>query len=791
MKKTMKRIIAFILSMVMILTTLVGCGKSEEQKKEVDTSGYLTRGEWVSMLSKTFGFDEYEQETPYYEDVTESDEIYESVQSCRERNLLSVDTKNFNSNEIATLGFVASTAVLAAGIDYTKYAEGTNSENEAIIKCARETGICPEADNDEKVLRQGVSEVYASVVLNAAQGLFLAYAGEEKYEVSYAEGVIDNFENESVKIDADGNLTMDTAAQIGSIIVCPPSEEYPNGHAVKVTRVDYEPDGTPVYVTEEAEFAEVFEDVDIATIVEATPDCFYPVEGVTIISEDSVDADNTAVIGDVECEYIDTEVNSEAQKTVTLDGNFSKSNETTLKIDLKKGTVKPSTKTTDDLSLFGGRLDLKKEFEDKYSLDDKKKKKLWDDSAELNSLASKRADKIIEKYKNGEMSFDDFKKKMQKFHNENGIEKGLTAKGNFDAGWNLTGTVKINMSVAAAAAVSVKWFLKTKLESFSIDITNKFETSLTLEGKFEGEVEIGKYKIPVGATGASVDIAVFLKVEGNGKITLKTVVTNSQKIEYKDGKTTKTNKSTSNCDLEIELTLKVSAGLKVSICLLTFDIVDASISASIKLEIKGKAGRDITLEESVSDDGTSCLKYEDALVLRHEESIMAPIVELTVGSNKSMAGKLGLSFTIKFITEDDIKKSGSPFLYKHNEKEIKFLIDSEIIEIGEQPTTEEETTEAETSTELELITEEYTGKVGVLALNDFAISIKPGNQYQLKVIRLPDGYEDSDIIWSVEDTSIATISQKGIVNTVKSGSTKAYAKTKDGKYLGSCNILVR
>ena len=109
-----------------------------------------------------FGMDDYEQSEAYYADVKPDSDIFAAVQSCRERNMLSTDTENFKPDDIATVGFVATTAVLASGVDYSKYADGTENDREAIIKCAKETNICSDISLDENVLRQGVDDIYAT-----------------------------------------------------------------------------------------------------------------------------------------------------------------------------------------------------------------------------------------------------------------------------------------------------------------------------------------------------------------------------------------------------------------------------------------------------------------------------------------------------------------------------------------------------------------------------------------------------------------------------------------------------
>ena len=51
MNRQLKRVIAFVLVSVMSLSLLAGCGKEKKQVvNDVDTTEYITRGEWISRL---------------------------------------------------------------------------------------------------------------------------------------------------------------------------------------------------------------------------------------------------------------------------------------------------------------------------------------------------------------------------------------------------------------------------------------------------------------------------------------------------------------------------------------------------------------------------------------------------------------------------------------------------------------------------------------------------------------------------------------------------------------------
>ena len=57
MKTISKRIAAFLLAVIMLTSGLMGCKKNVNTNENVETkqSEYVTRGEWVTWLSQTYG----------------------------------------------------------------------------------------------------------------------------------------------------------------------------------------------------------------------------------------------------------------------------------------------------------------------------------------------------------------------------------------------------------------------------------------------------------------------------------------------------------------------------------------------------------------------------------------------------------------------------------------------------------------------------------------------------------------------------------------------------------------
>ena len=86
-------------------------------------------------------------------------------------------------------------------------------------------------------------------------------------------------------------------------------------------------------------------------------------------------------------------------------------------------------------------------------------------------------------------------------------------------------------------------------------------------------------------------------------------------------------------------------------------------------------------------------------------------------------------------------------------------------------------------------TEEETGLGDYLSLDHLAQEVKTGATVELKIENIPSGYKESDIIWSSDDTSIATV-KNGKVKGVAEGTTNVTVSTSDGKYGASCVISV-
>lgn len=296
MKNRPRRIVALLLTLSLLVLNVLGCGKEDTGKADnVNSQVSITRGEWIETLSKGFGMDEFTNTTPYYKDVDENNEIYKYVQSCYEWDVLSTGTDVFKPNDTATLGFVISTAVLAADLDYSKYETG--DLNTALIKCAKDNNIY-DIEPDSEELLSGVTAVEATVILQSAiNSYFVMDEAQEKCDMGYKKEVEVLPADKKVELPVTGNSVVEekTADEYseGDIFVVPASAEYPNGAAFKVVSKKLNADGTYAIETAIPEIWEVFDEIDVNKMEMADPSNFEPAEGVTIIDNSSAYNDIT------------------------------------------------------------------------------------------------------------------------------------------------------------------------------------------------------------------------------------------------------------------------------------------------------------------------------------------------------------------------------------------------------------------------------------------------------------------------------------------------------------------
>ena len=94
-----------------------------------------------------------------------------------------------------------------------------------------------------------------------------------------------------------------------------------------------------------------------------------------------------------------------------------------------------------------------------------------------------------------------------------------------------------------------------------------------------------------------------------------------------------------------------------------------------------------------------------------------------------------------------------------------------------------------TSKSTVIVTDE-TIKLTGIKFNATTYTIKVGKTKLTSISALPKDAQLPDVTYTIADTSFATVNENGVLTGVKEGKTKLVAKTKDGKYQASAEVIV-
>ena len=796
MKTISKRIAAFLLAVIMLTSGLMGCKKNVNTNENVETkqSEYVTRGEWVTWLSQTYGLEEYESEKPYYSDVNSDSEIFAYVQSCYEWEILSQGTKEFKPNVQATWGFVLSTAVLANGYDYSSYPG--NTPKDKLINCAMNYELCAAQNVSKDNLTQPIDKVNAVLILNRAQELYLNAEFEEYENIVFNENVIDCRLDEIVITDPEnGSCTVDSKVaenlQTGSVFIEPATAEYPAGRAVKVVDKIDNGDGTYSLITTEPELEEVFEEIELCQSSGITADMVVPEEGVKVTPlEDSDSASLTAYelpqVRASQLAYVKNDVEVKRLKSInsTATAGFC------LEVDLRKGqsrvpSLTPEIKYENDLidefliSLSkpdeGFEIDKDKSEEFTKWLKDKGFAGAFLETDPTSKVQEydQTMESLLKRYESGEISRKELKQKTAYLKNEllkNKSKLDMKKTTSYKAEYKITGTVDFRIGFLANVDAKI---IPLKLNKFEFGVTGSISSKVNVEGEIGTEISLAKAFVPIGATGADIVLEIIGRVEANGKFTIGIKFSDTAKMTYEKGKWRYSNDTDVKTSAEIEAELFAGAGLKVTLRVWGLKIVNGDLLFGGKINAKGE----LSIDYDTTYDEDDIPQKTQLICTASLKLSSAPVVRVALGSDqKTVLGKLKISLQHDF----EIDKFKNEKEFKIQNKFISYNYTNHTIR---EPQSGNETTSIDTNDILDYYdVDAYMVDIpvgGVLAVNTSSVN----------------KYKDCKITYESKDPNVATVDSNGSIVALSEGSTvikiTAYNPT-DGttKEIGAVSVMV-
>lgn len=252
------------------LSNTGGAGNGQTEFEKDPDATYLTRGEWISELSKLAGMTSSETTKAYFPDVKESDVLYPYVQSAADWGLFEKTEGNFNADADASREFVIATAVIAADVleDYGYIKEDEAAEYKTCIQFAFDNGNIEQTD--AAFLAEPVTMEEGEEVLKWVRFVYENPVVNEREEIVLQDGVID-FRNEASGILVEENsvtFTGTVAVKTGDVFLLPPIEGYPVAIARKAVAVASDASGNTVVQTTTPELGEIFETLSIEQLVD-------------------------------------------------------------------------------------------------------------------------------------------------------------------------------------------------------------------------------------------------------------------------------------------------------------------------------------------------------------------------------------------------------------------------------------------------------------------------------------------------------------------------------------------
>ena len=520
MKNKILKATALFLAAICILSCVCGCGK-----KTVSTAakGELTRLKWIEMLSDSFYIQNSKTEDPYFSDVSKENELFGKIQECVELGIIS-DEKQFNANSSVSFKEAALNCINAIGkstvSDYLK-TDKELSEKE-LLKFAKEK-ILTEI-SDKKMLTQADAEK----ALKNSTELLLNKPLFEKEKIKLAEGVTDLRNSKAEYTDSSAVISDVKDIKKDSVIILPPSAEYPAGLARKVASVS----GNTVTLGE-ANIDEVFDEIKVSKRTKLNSTDFTPAAGVTVGEYSAVE--NTSR----------TEGASAAPTLLTAQSNNNSYTEL----------------ASDGKASFDIVLNLTK---GELSLDEK-----W------GSLKGSYSDaKSPEKA-------SDFKFDGRNLYTEK-----------YKAGYEIKGKISLSdISLDNDVDYKKIAGIKVGVNRCETKVNFKASVNLSAKGKIDDDIDVLTARIPIGVSGLSVKCVFVLSIGANGEISVKSEIRNTTSYIYEKGLKQVNNTDVKNkATVTGELTAQVGPKAVLSILGMDFFDIQALIGMGAKAEISAEQG---------------------------------------------------------------------------------------------------------------------------------------------------------------------------------------------------------
>lgn len=626
----MKRILALLLVLCMALS-LAACGSKEAAPEEIapenaeeQASGTVTRGEWLVMLAESFGLDTYESDSPYYSDISQGNNLFPAVQSAAEWGILSSFTgESFEPDKPVTREEVADSAARASG-----FRDGGEMATEYAVR----NGII----SDGTPLTDGVDRVECENAVEAAVFTYLNAPREEEISVEWdtehtfydltSETFAEAQVNESsivfpadcfVSADDSGFLTLhlngeDINIGVNDVFFSAPSATHPFGVARKVSGLMFD-SHTVTFELSTPELDDLYDELVIHTTLPADLNRIVWADGITAVPASSngvstASGANRRLNLLASYSYKPPEINTLENGASLRSGSYT--------ITFEKGDYS-KTRTGNNSKMLGSG----------------KEANMFNQS---NFVYDKTPS--TEDFKGGTSPW------TEKLHTENKYSTGYAVTGNLTINEI---TVMADVEYHKGSLLGME-FTTPIPEAASMQIKTNITSSLKLEGNLSERLKIATIPVPIGATGLTVSVDLYLYADASGSLQVEAAFTSVAKAEWESlAKLKHTADSGTAIKTEAAIAIDFGADLAASLDAFAVKIMDVGVKCGGELDadayVSGKCETSETTE-------TTTLTYTESMNL--ETKLYAPVLSIYIGGEDSLIEKAGIEGTWDIKTKD-------------------------------------------------------------------------------------------------------------------------------------------
>ncbi len=800
----MKRLLSSVLTIVILCSALLSCGESENDAD-------LTMGQWLSLVSDSFGFQNYTSETPYFKNVTKSDYAFSVFQAAAEWNIIEP------SDKITSKTPVKWNDVLISLVNAGEFLDSDATSEEKIDFAIEhfDSSIKKYWGNRYIKLEDAMS------LLDKSQNMWAKKVYTENIQTAtFSDNVKDFSQQTGIEYIATEEIITSNSPELahlkpGDVYTLPAN----NMNSVSINKVEsIKYAGGNVVITNDSNFSEgeIAQYIQNIKIQETLAPDFSKFSGIYDEYGNPIDfqIDNNGSIDnntDANISLLGASLNN-SNYNFSQTGIFDNA-EATLKFEVE---LKNKKKYSVSLSL------RKDEFSLRFACKDTLASNRYRERTREAYVQTTFKD--VEITKDIDYSYGVLKSATAKLAYNTTIEGGIKTERSQDIG-----SIEGNKTQSISSIINQ---YKNAIENHKKDIRNS---------KCEDEIYICKIALAEGGF-ASIDFVIKGKVTAEGDVKLILEIGGAQGVQIKGNNIRYIKTQSTDLDFVAEATLEatVSPGLEISI-LKKLLIIDITIELGAGVST-GMTAHLLDIEGHKLYSGTTKLTAEDAELLSQEklyttaeelekfanehgvnfdaskyggygENIFSlrkgiclewqlyPIVRVNISGEKSFVGKLMKKLKVELGIE--ILGSKNTTLQGHIDfpNSLKNVLESDSFSsatkhcLGINAECTYDLIPWDSATEIvedSNPSHDTLVMIGdLITLSSMRIEVKKGESTFIEVTALPKGYDLDDIeAKSYHESIVKVDSETGKVTGLKEGNTLIVIKTKDGKYEAFCAVSV-